>query len=89
MAEALATRGAEVTGIDIAASAIAIATEHAASQGLPISYLKAEGERQPLADQSMDVVVCVDVLEHVMDLDAVLRELETRFDRVILDSPPR
>jgi 2-polyprenyl-6-hydroxyphenyl methylase/3-demethylubiquinone-9 3-methyltransferase len=76
MSEALAMRGATVTGIDVAASAIAIASEHAASQNLPIRYLKAGGECLPLADQSMDAVVCVDVLEHVADLDAVLREIK-------------
>ncbi len=75
MAEALARRGAVVIGIDPAAGAIAIAQAHAASENLPVRYLVAAGERLPLADQSMDHVVCVDVLEHVADLDLVLDEV--------------
>jgi 2-polyprenyl-6-hydroxyphenyl methylase / 3-demethylubiquinone-9 3-methyltransferase len=75
MAEALAARGAEVTGIDPAAGAIAIATRHAAASGRKIRYLTGTGEAIPLADASLDIVVCVDVLEHVTDLDRVLTEV--------------
>lgn len=76
MAEAIAMRGANVTGIDPAAQAIAIAKAHAQSQDLAIEYAVAAGERLPLPDRSMDIVVCVDVLEHVNDLDDVLAEVK-------------
>ncbi|HEY5363549.1 MAG TPA: bifunctional 2-polyprenyl-6-hydroxyphenol methylase/3-demethylubiquinol 3-O-methyltransferase UbiG [Aestuariivirga sp.] len=75
MAEALAQRGAIVTGIDPAQKAIAAATKHAAQNQLMITYHVGNGENLQLADASMDVVVCVDVLEHVIDLDRVLREI--------------
>jgi len=75
MAEALAQRGAAVTGIDPAEKAIAIAQRHAASQNLSIKYLVGTGETLPLADGSMDYVVCVDVLEHVADLGEVINEV--------------
>jgi 2-polyprenyl-6-hydroxyphenyl methylase/3-demethylubiquinone-9 3-methyltransferase len=75
MSEALARRGAEVTSIDPAPAAIVIAEAHAASQGLAIRFVVASGEKLPLGDRSMDLVVCVDVLEHVKDLDAVLGEI--------------
>jgi ubiquinone biosynthesis O-methyltransferase len=75
MAEALARRGAIVTGIDPSAGAIAIAESHAAAKQLPISYLTAKGESLPFADRSFDHVVCVDVLEHVGNLDAVISEI--------------
>ncbi len=75
MAEALAQRFALVTGVDPSSAAIAIARRHAASQGLTVRYLVAAGENLPLASQSMDYVVCVDVLEHVHDLGAVLDEV--------------
>jgi 2-polyprenyl-6-hydroxyphenyl methylase/3-demethylubiquinone-9 3-methyltransferase len=75
MAEALARRGAIVTGIDPAAAAIAIAKRHAALQKLPIQYLVASGESVPLRSRSIDFVVCVDVLEHVRDLAVVLDEV--------------
>jgi 2-polyprenyl-6-hydroxyphenyl methylase/3-demethylubiquinone-9 3-methyltransferase len=75
MAEALAQRGATVTGIDPAEKAIAIAQRHAASQSFSIEYLVGRGEALPLADGSMDYVVCVDVLEHVADLGQVINEV--------------
>jgi 2-polyprenyl-6-hydroxyphenyl methylase/3-demethylubiquinone-9 3-methyltransferase len=75
MSEALARRGALVTGVDPAAAAIAIATQHAASENLPIRYLAAAGESLPLPEHSMDYVVCVDVLEHISDLGGVLNEV--------------
>ncbi|HUR43556.1 MAG TPA: bifunctional 2-polyprenyl-6-hydroxyphenol methylase/3-demethylubiquinol 3-O-methyltransferase UbiG [Aestuariivirga sp.] len=75
MSEALARRGAIVTGVDPAGAAIAIAARHAASQHLPVRYLVAAGESLPLPSQSMDYVVCVDVLEHVGDVGTVLNEV--------------
>ena len=75
MAEALARRGAEVTGIDPAEQAIAAARAHARDGGLEISYDVGVGEALPYADGSFDAVVCVDVLEHVQDLDQVLAEV--------------
>ena len=75
MSEALAQRGAAVIGIDPAEKAIAIARRHAASQNLSIEYLVGNGEALPVADGSMDYVVCVDVLEHVADLGEVINEV--------------
>lgn len=75
MAEALAARGATVTGIDPAADAIAAARQHAAQGGLSIAYDVGVGEALPYADAAFDVVVCVDVLEHVADLHMVLAEI--------------
>lgn len=76
MAEAMAEKGAQVTGIDPAAQAIEAARAHAESSGYDIRYDVGVGEALPYADGSFDCVVCVDVLEHVQDLDQVLREVE-------------
>ncbi|MEL7012077.1 MAG: bifunctional 2-polyprenyl-6-hydroxyphenol methylase/3-demethylubiquinol 3-O-methyltransferase UbiG [Pseudomonadota bacterium] len=76
MAEALAEKGATVTGIDPAAQAIEAARVHAAKTGYDITYDVGVGESLPYEDASFDAVVCVDVLEHVADLDQVLREVE-------------
>ena len=74
MAEALATRGAVVTAIDPSEAAIGGARRHAAASGLAIAYDVGRGESLPYAGQSFDIVVCVDVLEHVADLDRVLAQ---------------
>ena len=75
MAEALAARGAQVTGIDPAKAAIAAARVHARAQGLRIGYDVGIGEALPYDDASLDAVVCVDVLEHVADLHKVMAEV--------------
>jgi 2-polyprenyl-6-hydroxyphenyl methylase/3-demethylubiquinone-9 3-methyltransferase len=75
MAEALAEKGAKVTGIDPAGLAIAAAKDHAAISGLDIAYDVGVGEALPYGDEAFDIVVCVDVLEHVSDLARVLSEV--------------
>lgn len=75
MAEALARRGADVTGIDPATQAIAAARHHAAAENLQIAYDVGVGEDMPYADARFDTVVCVDVLEHVADVAQVLAEV--------------
>ena len=75
MAEALAQRGADVTGIDPAAEAIDAARAHARQGDLRIGYDVGVGEALPYGTASFDAVVCVDVLEHVADLDKVLSEV--------------
>jgi ubiquinone biosynthesis O-methyltransferase len=75
MSEALASRGAEVIGIDISRSAVAAATRHAVDRRLPIRYLVGSAEDLPLPSRCLDCVVCVDVLEHVRSLDHVLDEV--------------
>jgi 2-polyprenyl-6-hydroxyphenyl methylase/3-demethylubiquinone-9 3-methyltransferase len=74
LAEEVARLGATVIGVDPSRGSLATARAHAAAAGLAIDYLGGSGERLPLADASADIVYCVDVLEHVQDLDAVLRE---------------
>jgi len=66
LAEALARRGAKVTGIDLAEPSIAAARQHAESAKLTIDYRVAAAE--DLAAQmpaGFDVVTCLELLEHV------------------------
>jgi len=75
MAEALAAKGARVTGIDPAAQAIDAAQAHAEASNLTIRYDVGVGEILPYERDAFDAVVCVDVLEHVADLQRVLTEV--------------
>ncbi len=75
MAEAMHDRGARVTGVDPAAQAVAAARTHAAATGREIAYDTGVGEDLPYEDAAFDIVVCVDVLEHVTDLGRVLDEV--------------
>jgi 2-polyprenyl-6-hydroxyphenyl methylase / 3-demethylubiquinone-9 3-methyltransferase len=73
LAEALARRGARVTGIDLADANIAAAREHAMQQGLEIDYQLASAE-DIAADNAggFDVVTCLELLEHVPDPERVV-----------------
>jgi 2-polyprenyl-6-hydroxyphenyl methylase/3-demethylubiquinone-9 3-methyltransferase len=75
MAEALTRNGANVTGIDPAAQAIAAAAARAKHMNQTIQYDVGVGENLPYPDDYFDAVVCVDVLEHVTDLIEVLAEV--------------
>ncbi len=66
LCEAMAARGAHVTGVDVADELIAVARDHARQQSLAIDYihgssadLLADGEAR------FDVITCLEMLEHV------------------------
>ena len=73
LAEALAQAGATVTGIDLAEKSLAVARMHALEQGLSIDYRCVPVEVLA-AEQggAYDVVVCMEMLEHVPDPDSVI-----------------
>ena len=75
MSEALARRGARVTGVDPSLASLEAARSHARSQGLDIVYQAGVGEAIPFEAHAFDRVVCVDVLEHVQDVVKVLAEV--------------
>jgi len=75
LAEPLSRAGARVTGIDLSASALAVAREHAARSDLRIEYIQARAERLPFRTASFDIVVAFDVLEHLDDLPAAIAEI--------------
>lgn len=76
LSEALAARGAVVTGIDAAASLVAVASAHAAEGGHAITYLAMTAEEHVVPDDGRyDVVVCMELLEHVPDPAALVHAL--------------
>jgi 2-polyprenyl-6-hydroxyphenyl methylase / 3-demethylubiquinone-9 3-methyltransferase len=68
LAESMAARGAQVTGIDLGARPLAVARLHLLESGLEVDYREIAAE--DLAQQapaSYDVVTCMEMLEHVPD----------------------
>ena len=66
LSEALASCGANVTGIDMAEKSLTVARNHMKTSGLAINYRRIMAEL--LADENpgyYDVVVCMELLEHV------------------------
>ncbi len=75
VAEALARSGAEVTGIDMATGPLAVARLHALESGLSIDYRQAQAGD---LDGRYDVVTCLEVLEHVPDPAALVKQCAAR-----------
>jgi 2-polyprenyl-6-hydroxyphenyl methylase/3-demethylubiquinone-9 3-methyltransferase len=72
LCEPLARLGATVVGIDAAAANIAVARAHADDAGLGIDYRAEAAEELRAAGERFDVVLAMEVVEHVADIDAFL-----------------
>ena len=75
LAEAMARRGASVTGIDLAAKPLKVARLHALDAGVQgVEYLEVSAEdlaqRRPA---EFDTVTCMEMLEHVPQPESVVR----------------
>jgi 2-polyprenyl-6-hydroxyphenyl methylase/3-demethylubiquinone-9 3-methyltransferase len=66
--------GHRVHGADINEKLIQLGRERAAAAGLDISLTAASATQLPWPDESMDVCLCPELLEHVADWQSVLRE---------------
>ncbi|MFN4039639.1 MAG: bifunctional 2-polyprenyl-6-hydroxyphenol methylase/3-demethylubiquinol 3-O-methyltransferase UbiG [Erythrobacter sp.] len=88
LCEPLARLGAEVTGVDAAADNIAAASAHTEAMGLDIRYMA--GEVGGLDIGTFDLVTCVEVIEHVADKPAFLRDVAARLapDGLLVMSTP-
>ena len=94
LAEPLARMGAAVTGVDAAAGNIAVASAHAAEQGLAIDYRCGDIGDSGFADAlgQFDLVTSMEVIEHVADPHLFLSLLTTRLaddGLMILSTPNR
>jgi SAM-dependent methyltransferase len=69
-----ARAGANVTGVDLAASAIALAKQNFAFERLPAQLLVADGERLPFASGSFDLVYAHGVMQYTTDAASLVRE---------------
>ena len=73
--EFLAKLGANVSGIDLSINSIKAAQEHAKNSNLEINYQCGVAENLPYNENTFDIVLCFDVLEHVADLKIVISEI--------------
>jgi 2-polyprenyl-6-hydroxyphenyl methylase/3-demethylubiquinone-9 3-methyltransferase len=76
VSEPLARLGATVTGIDPGATTIAAAKAHSEGAGLSISYEATTAEAVAEQGRRFDVVLLLEVVEHVPDVPAFLARLE-------------
>jgi 2-polyprenyl-6-hydroxyphenyl methylase/3-demethylubiquinone-9 3-methyltransferase len=72
VAEPLARLGAEVTGIDAAERNIAIARAHATQSGVAVDYRAASAEALAAEGRQFDIVLALEIVEHVADLGAFM-----------------
>lgn len=80
IAEPLARMGAEVVGIDAAERNVKTAAAHAAEGGVAVDYRATTAEALAAAGETFDVVVAMEIVEHVADVDLFLDAL-TRLAR--------
>ena len=66
LAEAMAQRGATVTGIDMGEAPLCVARLHQLESGVDVEYRQSTAEQLAAEEpQSYDVVCCLEMLEHV------------------------
>ena len=78
IAEPLTRLGAKVTGIDPGKENVAVARAHAEAQGLAIDYRAATVEEVAAEGRTFDMVVCLEVVEHVPDVGRFLAGCASR-----------
>ena len=78
LAESMARKGANVTGIDLSEKALKVADLHSLESGVPVRYeliaAEALAAREP---GQYDVVTCMEMLEHVPDPAAIVQACAT------------
>ncbi|MFQ3249745.1 bifunctional 2-polyprenyl-6-hydroxyphenol methylase/3-demethylubiquinol 3-O-methyltransferase UbiG [Glaciecola sp.] len=74
LAESMAKAGASVTGIDLAKDSLDVASLHGLESGVKVNYELTSAEDYAQANpESMDIVTCLEMLEHVPDPASVIQ----------------
>lgn len=74
LSESMSELGATVTGIDVVEKNIGIAALHAAQRGYDIEYRNCPVSLLAESGEQFDIVLNMEVVEHVADLDSFMRD---------------
>jgi 2-polyprenyl-6-hydroxyphenyl methylase/3-demethylubiquinone-9 3-methyltransferase len=78
LAESMARKGADVTGIDLSEKALKVADLHSLETGVQVRYELISAEAMAAREPSRyDVVTCMEMLEHVPDPTAIVHACAT------------
>jgi len=69
LSEPMARLGGDIVGVDVSSTNVATAATHARDQGLAIDYRCTTAEALRQAGERFDVVLNMEVVEHVADVD--------------------
>lgn len=72
LTEPMRRLGAEVTGVDPSQRNVGIARAHAEKSGLKITYLQCAAEDMVAREERFDIVLAMEVVEHVANVDAFI-----------------
>lgn len=78
LSEPLARQGAQVVGVDASPGNIAAARLHANQQGVAVDYRLGEPEAVLGTEERFDVVLALEVVEHVNDVPAFVHSVASR-----------
>ncbi|GEM_PF-1555352 len=71
----LALKGADVCGMDISREMIQLAEDESRNAGVKIEFHQGDAENLPYADQSFDIVTCMETIMHLPDPGKAIYEL--------------
>ena len=78
LAEAIAKKGATVTGIDLSEKALKVADLHSLESGVSVRYELTSAEDLAAREAGQyDIVTCMEMLEHVPDPSAIVKACAT------------
>ncbi|MDA3912657.1 bifunctional 2-polyprenyl-6-hydroxyphenol methylase/3-demethylubiquinol 3-O-methyltransferase UbiG [Oleiagrimonas sp.] len=76
LSEALAQGGAQVVGVDLGEAVIRVAGMHLLESGLEVDYrVQSSADLAAAEPQGFDAVCCMELIEHVPDPEALVRDL--------------
>ena len=78
LSEALARAGAQVTGVDLSTQVVEVARLHLHESNLRVDYrVQSSNDLAAAEPASFDAVCCMELIEHVPDAAALVRDLAT------------